>query len=67
MAAFGDRLVHRDEPTEPRMPRVPNFSRLSIVGVALSSCTTVGGLIAAWTWRRRMGGRQRRRGRRRNR
>jgi hypothetical protein len=38
-AAFGDRLVHRDEPTEPRMPWVPNFSRLSIVGVAMSTCT----------------------------
>ena len=42
MSAFGYRFVHCDKPTEPRMPQVPDFSRLSIVGVALSSCTTSG-------------------------
>ena len=42
MSAFGYRFVHCDKPTEPRMPRVPDFSRLSIVGVALSSCITSG-------------------------
>ena len=36
MSAFGQRLVHRDRPTEPWMPRITNFSRLSTMGVALS-------------------------------
>jgi hypothetical protein len=39
MSAFGERFVHPDRPTEPRMPRITDFSRLSILGVALSSCT----------------------------
>src|SRR5207237_8590817 len=45
ISAFGYRFVHRDKPTEPRMPRVPDFPRISIVGVALSSCITRGGGI----------------------
>jgi hypothetical protein len=48
MSAFGYRFVHRDTSTEPRMPRVPDFSRFSIVGVALSSCTIGIVLIGHW-------------------
>jgi hypothetical protein len=42
MTAFGQRLVHRDRPTEPWMPRITNVSRLGTMGVALSTCTIRG-------------------------
>jgi hypothetical protein len=40
MSSLAQRLVHRDRPTEPRMPRITDLPRLSIVGVALSTCIT---------------------------
>src|SRR5262249_25068003 len=48
MSALGERLVYRDRPTAPRMPRVPDFSRLGIVCVWLSSCTTRHAATPPW-------------------
>src|SRR5215471_1267665 len=48
MAAFGQCLVHRDGPPGPWMPRIANLAKLSIMGVALSTCTTAGARTAAW-------------------
>src|SRR5439155_3619230 len=40
MTTFDQRLIHRDRATEPRVPPITDLSRLSTVGVALSTCTT---------------------------
>jgi hypothetical protein len=45
VSALGQRLVHPDRATEPRMPRITHFSGLSTMGVELSTCTTAGGAI----------------------
>src|SRR6266849_1938116 len=45
ISALGQRLVHHDSPTEPRMPRIADFSSLGTMGVALSTCITTSGGI----------------------
>jgi hypothetical protein len=39
MSTLAQRLIHRDNPTEPRMPPIPDFSTLGTMGVALLTCT----------------------------
>src|SRR5207302_2067812 len=41
-------LIHDDRTTEPRVPWITDLSRLNIMGVALSTCTTEVGLISDW-------------------
>src|SRR2546428_6463513 len=53
LSTLDQNLVHGDRTTEPRMPRITNFSRLSIVGVALSSCITVIARTRGWAGGRR--------------
>jgi hypothetical protein len=48
-----DPLVHDDTATEPWMPRITDFSRLSIMGVGLSTCTSVPGPTSHSTKTRR--------------
>jgi hypothetical protein len=54
MSTFAQRLVHRDRTTEPWMPRITDFSRLSTMGVALSTCITVIARMRGWTGARRI-------------
>src|SRR5712691_4899274 len=53
ISALGQRLVHHDSPTEPRMPRIADFSSLGTMGVALSTCITVIARMRGWTGARR--------------
>src|SRR5439155_10776813 len=39
LPTFDEHLVYGDSTTEPWMPRITDFSRLSIMGVGLSTCT----------------------------
>src|ERR1700694_2399795 len=40
MSTLGQHLIHGDRATKPWVPRISDFPRLSIVGVALSTCIT---------------------------
>jgi hypothetical protein len=42
---FDEHLVYGDRTTEPRMPWITDFSRLSIMGVGLSTCIIANGII----------------------
>ena len=53
LSAFGQRLVHRDKPTAPWMPRITNFPRLRTMGVALSTSTTRHAATRRWRVTRR--------------
>jgi hypothetical protein len=49
LPTFDERLVYGDRTTEPWMPRITDFSRLNIMGVGLSTCTTAIGITKAST------------------
>jgi hypothetical protein len=40
-----EHVIHNDSATEPRMPWIADFSRLSIMGVGLSTSTIANGTI----------------------
>ena len=48
LSLLDEDLIHRDGTTEPWMPRVADFPYFSIVGVGLSTSTTVNDRIPRW-------------------
>ena len=48
MSTLGQHLIDGDGATKPWVPRVEDFSRLGIMGVALSTCTTAISPMRRW-------------------
>jgi hypothetical protein len=55
MPTFDEHLAHGDRTTEPRVPWITDFSRLSFMGVGLSTCTIAAGRISDSAKTRRTG------------